>query len=86
MSFIDFTPAPAHHGDTEDIIRCTAVAHSLSHPAELSSHVAKPVDCFISVTLHDRQDLIILFFGHIQQLGNLVQLHMQLTHTGTLWS
>lgn len=79
-----FIPPPAHHGDAEDIFRSAAVAGSLSHPAELSRHVTKPVDGFVGVALDDGQDLVILFFGHIQQLGNLVQLHMQLTNAGAL--
>lgn len=75
----------SHHGDAEDVCRSAAVAHSLTHPTELSRHVAEPVDCFIGVALNDRQDLIVLLFGHIQQLGNLVQLHVQLPNTGALW-
>lgn len=82
FSFITVTP---HHGDVEDVFRVAAVAHSLAHPAEFSHHVAEPVDCFISVALDNRQDLIVLLFGHIQQLGNLIQLHVQLSNTGALW-
>ncbi len=75
----------SHHGDTEDVSSSAAVALSLSHPAELSRHVAEPVDRFVGVALDNRQDLIVLLFGHIQQLGNFLQLHMQLSNTGTLW-
>ncbi len=83
FSLISF--APSHHGDTEDVFRSAAVARGLSHPAEFSHHVAQPVDCFISVALDNRQDLIILLFGHIQQLGNLIQLQVQLPNTWALW-
>ena len=83
FSFISFTSA--HPGDAEDVFRSAAVAHSLSHPAEFGRHAAEPVDRFISVALDDGQDLVILLFGHIQQLGNLIQLHVQLPNTGALW-
>lgn len=75
----------AHHGDAEDVFRSAAVVHSLSHPAELSSHVTEPVDRFISVVLNDGQDLVVLLFGDVQQLGNLIQLNVQLANSGTLW-
>lgn len=84
-SFISFPPPP-HHGDAEDVFRSVTVAHRLSHPAEFRRHVAKPFDRFVSVALDNRQDLIILLFGHVQQLGNLIQFHMQLPNIGALWS
>lgn len=56
----------AHHGDAEDVFRSAAVVHGLSHPAELSSHVTEPVNCFISVVLNDGQDLVVLLSGDVQ--------------------
>lgn len=62
-----------------------AVTQSLPHPAELGRHVAEPVDCFVGVVLDDGQDLVILVFRHIQQLGDLVELQVQLSDAGALW-
>lgn len=75
----------SHRGDAEDVVRVAAVAHCLAHPAEFSCHVAEPVDRFINVMLDNRQDLVALLFRRIQQLGSLVQLHVQLPNTGALW-
>lgn len=62
-----------------------AVGQSLPHPAELSRHVAEPVDSFVGVMLDDRQDFVILVFRHVQQLGDLVQLQVQLSDSEALW-
>lgn len=75
---------PTHHCDAENILRSAAVAHSLSHPAELGCHVGQPLDRLVGVMLDNGQDLIILLFGDIQQLGYFIQLHMQFTNTGAL--
>lgn len=85
-SFATSSTIPPHLGDVEDILWSAAVAHSLSHPAVYSRHVAEPTDCFISVVLDNRQDLIKLLFGDFQQLRNVIQLHVQFPNTGTLWS
>lgn len=83
FSFQSFTVS--HLCDAEDVLKGAAVAHGLAHPAEFSRHVAQPVDGFIGVALDNRQDLVVLLFGHIQQLGYLVQLHVQISDTGALW-
>lgn len=75
----------SHHGDAEDILKVAAVARCLAHPAEFSRHVAEPVDRFINVVLDNGQNLFILLLRHIEQLGDLVQLHVQLPNTGALW-
>lgn len=75
-----------HLSDVKDSVGIrAAVAQSLPNPTELSRHVAEPVDRFISVVLDDRQDLVILVFRHIQQLGDLVELQVQLSNAGALW-
>lgn len=75
-----------HLGDDKDSVQIrAAVAHSLPHPAELSRHVAEPVDRFVGVVLDDGQDLVVLVFRHIQQLGDLLELQVQLPDTGALW-
>lgn len=74
-----------HLSDDKDSVGVrAAVAHSLPNPAELGRHVAEPVDRFISVVLDDRQDLVVLVFRHIQQLGDLVELQVQLSNAGAL--
>lgn len=81
----DIFLSPLHLSDDKDSVGIrAAVAQSLSNPAELGRHVAEPVDRFISVVLDDRQDLVVLVFRHIQQLGDLIELQVQLSNTGAL--
>lgn len=75
-----------HLNDGKDSVGIrAAVAQSLPNPTKLGRHVAEPVDRFISVVLDDRQDLVVLVFRHIQQLGDLVELQVQLSNAGALW-